>query len=207
MAYKRQSATLPLTLLGLTAVATVISAINPADMLTWWLEACPVIIGAVVLVATYKRFPFTSLVYVLIFIHALILLLGAHYTYAEVPLGFWFSDWLGMERNHYDRLGHIAQGFVPAMIAREVFLRNTPLKRGFWLFLFAVCFCLAFSAFYEMIEWWAALLSEEASESFLGTQGDNWDTQWDMFLALCGAITAQLLLRSWQDRQLERLAS
>jgi putative membrane protein len=159
-----------------------------------------------VLVATRKRFPLTPLAYRLIFVHALILMLGARYTYAEVPLGFWVKDALGLARNHYDRLGHFAQGFVPAMLAREILLRTTPLGRGGWLFFLVTSVCLAISALYEMIEWWTAVATGEAATAFLGTQGDPWDTQWDMFLALIGALTAQLTLSRAHDGELEALA-
>jgi len=145
----------------------------------------------------------SPLVYRLIFLHALILIVGGHYTYARVPLGFWVQDWFELTRNHYDRLGHIAQGFVPALLAREILLRATPLVRGAWLSLLVVCVCMAISAVYELIEWLAAIVSQEAAESFLGTQGDNWDTQWDMFMALCGALAALLLSRA-HDRSMAR---
>jgi putative membrane protein len=148
-----------------------------------------------------SAFP-TPLAYRLIFIHCLILMLGGHYTYAQVPLGFWVQDLLDLGRNHYDRLGHLAQGFIPAIIVREVLLRTSPLRPGKWLFFLVICVCLAVSASYEFVEWWAALLGGEAAEAFLGTQGDPWDTQWDMFLAFVGAMTAQLLLGSRHDRDL-----
>ena len=138
--------------------------------------------------------------------HALILMLGGHYTYARVPLGFWIQDWFDLSRNHYDRIGHIAQGVVPAMIARELLLRRSPLVRGKWLFFLVVCACMFVSVFYEFIEWWTALIAEGASIEFLGTQGDVWDTQWDMFLAFCGAILAQVLLARVHDRQLAGVA-
>ncbi len=169
------------------------------------LEVFPVFIGLPLLFATYRRFPLTPLLYRLLLLHALILVLGGAYTYARVPLGFWMQDLFGFARNHYDRIGHLAQGFVPAILAREVLLRTSPLKRGKWLFVLVTSVCLAFSAFYEMIEWWTALVSEEAAESFLGTQGDSWDTQWDMFLALIGALVAQVTLARRHDLQLGRL--
>jgi putative membrane protein len=197
-------------LLGLLAaglVALVVSGIHPKDRVTWILEVVPIFIGVPILLATRRRFPLTPLLYVLIFVHALILMLGGHYTYAEVPLGFWIRDLLDLGRNHYDRLGHFAQGFVPAILAREVLLRNTPLRRGGWLFFLVTSVCLAFSAFYEFTEWWAAVFGGSAADAFLGTQGDVWDTQWDMFLALIGALTAQLLLARVHDRQLARLGS
>jgi putative membrane protein len=155
-----------------------------------------------VLALTRKRFPLTALAYRLIFIHAIILMVGGHYTYARVPFGFWAQDLFGFERNHYDRLGHLAQGFIPAIIAREILIRTSPLKGGKWLPVVVTSICLAFSAFYEFTEWWAALLGGEAATDFLGTQGDIWDTQWDMFLAFCGAIIAQLALSRAHDRQL-----
>jgi putative membrane protein len=158
------------------------------------------------LVATAKRFPLTPLVYRLIFVHACILMVGGHYTYAEVPLGFWVRDLLHLSRNHYDRLGHFAQGFVPAIIARELLLRRSPLVRRKWLFFLVVCICLSISVMYEFIEWWSALLGGSSAEAFLGTQGDVWDTQWDMFLAFIGSITGQLVCARVHDRQLERLA-
>lgn len=194
-----------LALLILTGIALVISGIGPHDRTTWWLEVFPVLLGAPILIATWRRFPLTSLVYSLLFVHALVLMLGGHYTYARVPLGFWVQDLLDLSRNHYDRLGHFMQGFVPALLAREILLRRTPLVRGGWLFFLVCSVCLAFSACYEFLEWWSAVIGGSAAEAFLGTQGDVWDTQWDMFLALIGSITAQLLLGRWQDRQLERL--
>lgn len=192
-------------LLGLTAVALVVSGIDPHDRTTWWLEVFPVLLGVPLLLATRRSFPLTPLLYVLLFVHALILILGGHYTYARVPLGFWVQDLLDLGRNHYDRLGHFAQGFVPAILAREILLRRTPLRPGGWLFLLVCSVCLAFSACYEFFEWWAAVIGGSAADDFLGTQGDVWDTQWDMFLALLGAITAQLLLSRLHDRQLARL--
>ncbi len=195
----------PLTLLAIVAAVLVWSAIGPRDRFTWWLEVAPVLIGAPMLIATSRRFPLTPLLYWLLAAHAVVLIIGAHYTYAEVPAGFWVSDALGLARNHYDRLGHFMQGFVPAILARELLLRTSPL-RGRWLPVLVTCACLAFSAFYELIEWWTAAATGEDATAFLGTQGDPWDTQWDMFLALIGAIAAQLLLSRWHDRQLARLA-
>jgi len=189
-------------LLGLTALAAVLSGIGPSDRLTWFLEVFPVLLGAPILIATYRVFPLTPLLYRLLFLHALILILGGHYTYAQVPLGFWLQDLLSFSRNHYDRIGHLAQGFIPAILAREILLRRSPLVAGKWLFFLVASVCLAFSAFYELIEWWVAAATGESAEAFLGTQGDVWDTQWDMFLALIGAIAAQLLLASLHDRQL-----
>jgi putative membrane protein len=191
-----------LVLLALLVAGTTWSWIEPFDRLTWWLEALPVLIATPVLIVTRNRFPLTRLVYYLIFMHALILLLGAHYTYARVPLGFWLQDLLEFSRNPYDRIGHIAQGFVPAMVAREIFIRHQIIRSRAWLFFLVVCFCLAFSAFYELIEWWVAVVGGDGSVEFLGTQGDVWDAQWDMMLALLGAIAALTLLGRTQDRQL-----
>jgi putative membrane protein len=193
-------------LLVLAVVALVVSGIGPKDRLTWLLEVAPVLIGAPILVASAKRFPLTPLLYLLLFFHALVLMLGGHYTYAEVPLGEWAKEAFGFARNHYDRLGHVTQGFVPAILAREILLRKSPLQPGGWLRLSVTSICLAFSALYELIEWATALLSGEAATAFLGTQGDIWDTQWDMYLALCGALFAQALLSRLHDRQLERLS-
>lgn len=178
------------------------SGIRPADYPTWALEVAPAVAGALILWATRRRYPLTVLTYVLILVHAIILIVGGHYTYAEVPLGDWLSATFDLERNNYDKLGHFAQGFVPAIIAREVVIRNGVFTTTGWRNFFIVCFCLAVSAFYELIEWWVALLSEEAADSFLGTQGYIWDTQSDMLYALIGAILALLLLGRVHDRQL-----
>jgi putative membrane protein len=196
---------LHLLLLSLVVLAMAVSAYQPFDRATWYLEVAPVLIAIPVLWYTYARFPLTNLLYILIAIHALILIVGGHYTYARVPLGFWVQDALDLARNHYDRLGHVAQGFIPAMVARELLLRLTPLKRGGWLFLLVTCVALAISAFYELIEWWVALYMGGEADEFLATQGDIWDTQWDMFLALCGALLAQLSLARVQDRQMAAL--
>ncbi|HVF88028.1 MAG TPA: DUF2238 domain-containing protein [Pyrinomonadaceae bacterium] len=194
-----------LLLLAIGAAGLLISAVRPYDWLTWWLEAIPAIAGAGILIAIHRRFPFTPLIYRLVLIHALILILGAHYSYARVPFGFWLQDVFDLSRNPYDRIGHFAQGFFPAIIVREVLLRCTPLRRGGWLFFLVVSVCLAVSAFYEFVEWWAALAGGESAEAFLGTQGDVWDTQWDMFMALLGAISAQLFLGGLHNRALRRM--
>jgi putative membrane protein len=194
-----------LTLLAIVAIIFVWSGINPHDRFTWFLEVAPVVIGVPALIYVYPRFRFTRLVYTLIAIHAVILMVGGRYTYAEVPFGFWMKETFGLARNHYDRIGHFAQGFVPAMVAREILIRKSPLRGSRWLPFVVICFCLAFSAFYELIEFWTALATGEAAEAFLGTQGDPWDTQWDMMLALIGAIAALLLLSRWHDGQLRRL--
>ncbi len=183
------------------------SYIDPADRLTWWLEALPVIIAIGILAATRRVFPLTGLTYTLIWIHCVILLVGAHYTYAEVPAFNWLRDTFELSRNHYDRVGHFAQGFVPAIIARELLLRRTPLQRGGWLFAIIVLSCLGISAAYELLEWAAAAATGEAADAFLATQGDVWDTQKDMALALTGAIAAQLALGRVHDSQLDRLVA
>jgi len=196
-----------LALLVATLVCLAVSRIGALEPGTWILEVFPIFIALPILIATAKRFPLTPLVYSLLFVHALILMLGGHYTYAKVPLGFWVQDALHLGRNHYDRLGHFAQGFVPAIVAREILLRRSPLQPGKWLFFLVVCVCLAVSASYELIEWLAAILGGSSADAFLGTQGDVWDTQWDMFMALVGAITALLTLSRIHDRQIERLGA
>jgi len=187
-------------------VVLVWSGIEPKDTTTWMLEVAPAVVGAAILLATRKRFPLTRLAYALILIHCVILMVGGHYTYAEVPLGDWFRDLFDSSRNNYDKLGHLAQGFVPAIIAREVVIRLNVFNSVAWRNFFIVCFCLAVSAFYELIEWWVALMSDEAADAFLGTQGYVWDTQSDMFLALIGAVLALALLGRLHDRQLTKFA-
>jgi putative membrane protein len=178
----------------------------PKDRLTWVLEVFPVMIAVPVLIATRRRFPLTMLTCVLITVHAIILMVGGRYTYAEVPLFDWIRDAFHLARNHYDRVGHFAQGFVPAIVAREVLLRKTPLRRGGWLFFLVTCICLAISAVYELIEWSTAAATGSAADAFLGTQGDPWDTQKDMLLAGIGAIASQLILARVHDRQMDALA-
>jgi len=195
----------PRVLLVVGAIALAVSGVAPHDRLTWLLEVAPILIAVPVLIATARRFPLTPLAYRLIFLHALILMLGGHYTYAEVPLGDWVADALGLARNPYDRLGHLAQGFVPAIVVREILIRRSPLRPGKWLAFLVVCVCLAISAAYELIEWWSALIGGESADAFLGTQGDQWDTQWDMFTALVGAVAALALLGRYHDRQIARL--
>jgi putative membrane protein len=182
----------PAALLALVAGVLAVSAIAPKDRLTWWMEVAPILVAVPILVATRRRFPLTPLVYVLVAIHAAVLCLGGHYTYAEVPLGFWFRDLLGLSRNHYDRLGHLMQGFVPVLVVRELLLRTSPLRPGKWLFVLATGVVLALSAVYEFVEWWTALILGQGADAFLGTQGDPWDTQWDMFMALIGSVVAML---------------
>lgn len=196
---------LPLTLLGLVGLALMASALAPYDRATWWMEVAPVLIVAPLLVATHRRFPLTTLLQVLIAAHALVLIVGGTWTYARVPLGFWLQDVLALDRNPYDRIGHFMQGFVPAIAAREILLRHRVLRPGGWLFFVVTCVCLAISAVYELIEWAAAVALGQGAEAFLGTQGDPWDTQSDMAMALLGAVLAQLLIGGWHGRQLARL--
>ena len=200
-----RSQTEPLILLVMTFAALIWSGVGPFDRFTWFLEVVPVLVGAPILIYTWRRFPMTSLLYRLLFIHALILIVGGHYTYAEVPLGDWVRDAFDLSRNHYDRLGHFAQGFIPAILTREILLRRSPLVRGKWMFFLVTSVCLAFSAFYEMIEWWTAVAGGESADAFLGAQGDIWDSHWDMFLALNGAMISQLLLKKLHDKQLKKL--
>lgn len=188
--------------IGIFMGVLIWSGIGPKDTVIWCLEVFPAVLGGIVLWVTRKRFPLTSLVYALILIHCVILMVGGHYTYAEVPLGEWFREAFDGTRNNYDKLGHLAQGFIPVMIARELMIRLRVFESVRWRDFFLVCFCLALSAFYELIEWWVALLSDEAADAFLGTQGYAWDTQSDMGWALFGAIAALLLLGRVHDRQL-----
>ena len=194
-----------LWLMAALAAGLFVSGFAPVERGTWVLEIFPVVIVMPIVWFTRNRFPLTHLLYVLIGVHALILMVGGHYTYAHVPLGHWAQETFHLGRNHYDRLGHFAQGFIPAIAARELLLRQTPLRRGGWLFVL-VCACsLAISASYEFIEWWAAVLLGSGADEFLGTQGDIWDTQWDMLMALIGAIVAQLALARWHDAQLQHV--
>ena len=188
--------------IGIFLAVLIWSGIGPKDFVTWCLEVAPAVIGGVVLWFTRERFPLTTLVYVLILIHCLILMICGHYTYAEVPLGEWVRELVDGSRNNYDKLGHFVQGFIPAIITRELMIRLDVFNSSRWRDFFIVCFCLAFSAFYELIEWWVALLSEEAAEAFLGTQGYVWDTQSDMGWALFGAVLALVVLSRLHDRQL-----
>ena len=181
------------------------SAIAPKDYFTWFLEVLPAIIGVIVMAVTYRSFRLTPMLYVLILIHMIILMVGGHYTYAEVPLFDTISDYLGQDRNNYDKLGHFAQGFVPAILSREILIRKHAVNGRGWLILFVLSICLGFSAFYELIEWQVAVWSDTAAEAFLGTQGYIWDTQSDMAWALTGAVTALLFLSRWHDRQIEKV--
>jgi len=178
------------------------SAYQPYDLATWALEVSPAIIGAIILLVSYRRFELSGLLYGLIFLHAIVLVVGGHYTYAKVPYFDGFLQFIWPDRNNYDKLGHFMQGLVPAILCRELVIRFNVFNSRAWMNFFIVCFCLGFSAFYELIEWWVALLSDEASESFLGTQGYVWDTQSDMFLALIGAVLALLVFSRWHDKQL-----
>jgi len=196
----------PAALLAIGLVLLIVSRIGAAEPGTWVMEVFPILIAVPILVATAKRFPLTPLAYRLIFLHAIILMIGGHYTYAKVPLGFWLQRTFRFSRNHYDRIGHLAQGFVPAIVTREVLLRRSPLQRGKWLFFLVTCVCLAVSACYEFIEWAAAEIGGSHADAFLGTQGDVWDTQWDMLMALIGAIVAQLTLARRHDRELASLS-
>lgn len=182
------------------------SAINPKDYFTWFLETLPAIIALFVLIYTYKTFRLTPIIYTLILSHCIILMVGGHYTYAEVPLFDFIKETFGQDRNNYDKLGHLAQGFVPAMVAREILIRKNIISNSKWRDFFIVCFCLGFSAFYELIEWWVAIFSGQGAMAFLGTQGYIWDTQSDMFMALIGSIIALFLLHKYHDNQLKKLS-
>ena len=202
----RPDARLPLACLLAAAGTTALSRVGARDPSTWLMEVAPTLIALPLLGLTWRRFRFTSLVYVALAVHAAILATGGHWTYAEVPLGFWARDALGLSRNHFDRLGHLAQGFVPALVARELVLRTSPLRSGKWLVTLVTLSVLGISACYEFVEWWAALLLGQGADAFLGTQGDPWDTQWDMFMALCGALLAQATLGRWHDQLIARRA-
>jgi putative membrane protein len=197
-----RGAAYPRALLIAGVLLLAVSAWHSYDLGTWMMEVFPIFIAVPILLATYRRFPLTQLAYTLIFVHAGILMLGGHYTYARVPLGYWMQHLLRLSRNPYDRIGHLAQGFVPAIIGREILIRRTPLRPGGWLFFLVCCVCLAISACYEFVEWWSAVIGGSAATDFLGTQGDVWDTQWDMLMALIGAIVAQLALSRFHDRRI-----
>ncbi|MGW8557510.1 DUF2238 domain-containing protein [Streptomyces tubercidicus] len=199
--------TLPPVLLAAVLLALALSGLQPHDRPTWLMETCWVLVGVPVLIAVRKRFPLSPLLCCLLAAHALVLIVGGHYTYAEVPAGHWLQNALDLSRNPYDRFGHLMQGFVPAILVRELLVRTSPLRGSRWLAPLTVCACLAFSAFFEMIEWWAALAGGSAADAFLATQGDQWDTQWDMACALLGAVVSLLLLSRLHDRQLARLGT
>lgn len=187
------------------ALLFVWSAVRPHDYFTWFLEVAPALAGSFIIAFTRRRFPLSSLLYHLLWMHAIVLIVGGHYTYALNPLFDWFRETFGLQRNYYDRLGHFFQGFVPALLTRELLIRRSTLVRGGWMNFLTVCVCLAVSAFYELIEWWVAETTGEAAEAFLGTQGDVWDTQWDMFMALIGAVCAVAFFSRLHDRSLSRL--
>lgn len=191
--------------LVLLAPVVAWSWIAPHDRFTWWLESIPVVVGVPLILAFQRRFPLSSLLLVLLWLHCVILVTGGHYTYARVPLGEWARGWFGWTRNNYDKLGHFAQGFVPAILTRELLMRTSPLKGSRWLSFLVVCVCLAFSAFYELIEWFTAVTNGGAADDFLGTQGDPWDTQTDMLMALIGAAIAVLGFSRWHDRSMAKL--
>jgi putative membrane protein len=193
--------------LGIFFAVLIWSAIAPKDYPTWWLEVLPALIGLAIMAFSYKKFPLTPLVYGLILFHCVILMVGGHYTYAEVPLFDWIRDTFEQSRNNYDKVGHFAQGFVPVMIARELLIRKNIVNGRGWMHFLSVCFVLAFSAFYELIEWWVAAINEGAAEAFLGTQGYIWDTQSDMMWALIGGIIGLLALARIHDRQITALNS
>jgi len=194
-----------LTLLAAVLAVFAWSAWHPHDWFTWGLEVFPVVIGVAVLATTRGRFPLSRLLLGLIALHMVVLMVGGHYTYAEVPAFDWIRDQFGLARNHYDRVGHFFQGFVPALIAREILLRLSPLQPGTLTAFLALCVAMAISAWYELMEWWVALATGSAADAFLGTQGDPWDTQTDMFLAFIGALSAVTLMRHWHDRSMARL--
>ena len=198
---------LHLALLAVTALVFAWSGWGPYDRMTWWLEVAPGILGAVLLTVTYSHFRFTTLVYTLIALHIMLLCVGGHYTYARVPLFNWIEPYFGWHRNHFDRLGHFMQGFVPALIARELFIRLRVVNAVGWRLAIIILICMGISALYELLEWATALYSGEAASAFLGTQGDVWDTQEDMFMALVGAICALLIMSFWQNRQMRKLPS
>ncbi|NSL54265.1 DUF2238 domain-containing protein [Uliginosibacterium aquaticum] len=199
------SEALPRSLAILVVLALIVSGIAPFDRITWVMEVVPAVLAVAVLVASRQRYPLTDLLYILIALHCLVLIYGGAYTYARVPLGFWLQDWLGFARNPYDRLGHFMQGFVPAMVAREILLRGAWVRGRRMAAFLCICVALAVSACYELVEWWAALLLGQGADEFLGTQGDQWDTQWDMCMALIGACTAMLLFAGWHDRQIAKM--
>ncbi len=194
--------TLAVLIIGLLAI----TAIMPYDRATWFMEVMPVLIAWPVLILTYRRFPLTSLLYFLIFLHAIILIIGGAYTYARVPLGFWLQDLFSFHRNHYDRIGHFFQGFVPALVAREILLRGRHITGRRMVFFVSLCVAMAVSAWYELIEWGAAEVLGQGADAFLGTQGDPWDTQWDMFMCFVGSLAALISLSGVQDRQMARLS-
>lgn len=196
---------LHIVLLIIFFIVFIWSAVNPKNLFTWFLEVLPAVIGVIVITITYSKFRFTTFVYVLILIHTIILMVGGHYTYAEMPLFNWIRDTFNLSRNYYDRLGHFAQGFIPAFIAKEVLIKKSYLKRSKMLNFLIICICLSISASYELLEWGVAKATGTAADAFLGTQGDVWDTQWDMFLALIGSIVSASVFGKVHDKYIEKL--
>ena len=196
-----------LALIGLFLAGLLLSAIHPKDYFTWFLEVFPALIAFAVLAGTYRRFRFTDLTYLFVLLNCYILFIGGHYTYAEVPPFNWIRDTLGQERNNFDKVGHFVQGFVPALFVREILVRNHVVARKAWLPGLVVCVCVTVSVLYEFLEWFVAVTTGEAADAFLGTQGDVWDTQWDMLFALIGASISMLTMARWQDRQIEGLVN
>jgi putative membrane protein len=203
MMLSRQKSLL-LAMLALLLIMAL-SAIDPYDRTTWFMEVAPVFIALPIMIATFRRFPLSTLLYVLIFIHALVLIAGGHYTYARVPLGYWIEHAFSLSRNPYDKIGHFMQGFVPFLVTREILLRNGFLASRRMAAFLSVCVVMAISAWYELIEWWSALALGQGADEFLGTQGDPWDTQSDMFFAFIGAMTALVIMTRWHDRQMNRM--
>ncbi|HEY1057565.1 MAG TPA: DUF2238 domain-containing protein [Limnobacter sp.] len=191
--------------LGLILGALLVSAYKPYDRMTWLMEVLPVLIALPLMCASHRRFPLTTVLYIAVFVHCLVLIMGGAYTYARVPLGFQIADWLGMTRNPYDKIGHFMQGFVPALLVREILIRRNEVRTAAMRFFLITCVVLAFSAFYELIEWWAALAMGGNADDFLGTQGYVWDTQSDMFWALCAGLLAQVVLGPLQSAQIRHL--
>jgi len=189
-------------LLSVFCIVLLWSGIAPHDYFTWFLEVLPALLALLALALTWNRFRFSNFIYVVVCIHSVILMIGGHYTYAEVPVGYWIKDLFDFGRNHYDRLGHFAQGFTPALVMREVVIKREIIRGRGWRFFFIASAVLGLSAFYEFFEWWTALATGEAAAAFLGTQGDVWDTQWDMFMCMMGALTALVLFRGLHDRYL-----
>ena len=193
----------PILFSAFTFIILAVSFVLTFDRKTWVLEVFPILVGFPILFFTYKKFPFTNLIYILLTVHFIIISIGGIYTYAEVPLGYWMQDWFGFSRNNYDKIGHFAQGFIPALLVRELLLRASPLKQGKWLNFIVVSICLAISAFYELVEWWVAAIQGESAESFLGMQGYVWDAQSDMFFALTGAISALVIFSKYHNKRLK----
>lgn len=196
---------IPKAFTGISLLILCISFLFTRDRFTWVLEVAPILIALPILLATYRKFKFTGLVYGCLIVHFIILSVGGIYTYAEVPLGYWMQDWFGFQRNHYDRLGHFAQGFFPALVLRELLIRTSPLRPGKWMFALIIGFCLGVSAFYELLEWWTAASQGADANAFLGSQGDIWDAQWDMFLCGIGATVSMMVMPKFHNRFLSKM--